>query len=76
MAAVDTAGAGDVMTGTLAGLLAQGVGIAAALEVAVAVAAASLSVTRSGTTPSFPSRIEIARLRATPATGAQERCRA
>jgi ribokinase len=74
VAAVDTAGAGDVMTGTLAGLLAQGVGIAAALEVAVA--AASLSVTRSGTTASFPSRAEIAGLRATPANGAQKRCRA
>ena len=74
VAVVDTAGAGDVMTGTLAGLLAQGVGIAAALEVAVA--AASLSVTRPGTTPSFPTRAEIAGLRAMPARGAQERCRA
>ena len=74
VAALDTAGAGDVMTGTLAGLLAQGVGIAAALDVAVA--AASLSVTRPGTTPSFPSRAEITGLRATPSAGAQERCRA
>lgn len=70
VAAVDTAGAGDVLTGTLAGLLAQGVGILAALDIAVA--AASLSVTRSGTTPSFPSRTEIAGLRAAPAAGAQE----
>ena len=74
VAAVDTAGAGDVMTGTLAGLLAQGIGIAAALEVAVA--AASLSVTRSGTSPSFPSHAEISGLRANRATGAQERRRA
>ncbi len=74
VAAVDTAGAGDVMAGTLAGLLAQGIGIAVALEVAVA--AASLSVTRSGTTPSFPTRAEIAGLRANCAPDAQERCRA
>jgi ribokinase len=72
--AVDTAGAGDVLTGTLAGLLAQGVEIAAALDVAVA--AASLSVTRSGTTPSFPSCAEIAALRVAPVAGAPEHCRA
>jgi ribokinase len=74
LAAVDTAGAGDVLTGTLAGLLAQGVELGAALDVAVA--AASLSVTRSGTTPSFPTRTEIAVLRAALAGGAQARCRA
>lgn len=60
--AVDTAGAGDVLVGTLAGLLAQGSTLEAALEIAVA--AASLSVTRLGTTPSFPSRDEVAALRA------------
>jgi ribokinase len=74
VAAVDTAGAGDVLTGTLAGLLAQGIEIAAALDVAVA--AASLSVTRSGTTPSFPSRAEIAALRVAPVAGAPEHDRA
>ena len=74
VAAVDTAGAGDVLTGTLAGLLAQGVEIAAAVDVAVA--AASLSVTRSGTTPSFPSRAEIAALRVAQAAGALEHYRA
>lgn len=57
VAALDTAGAGDVMVGTLvAGL--------AALRptpqaVALAVAAASLSVTRRGTVPSFPTPAEI-----------------
>lgn len=55
--AVDTAGAGDVMVGTLAGLLAQGKTMREATTIAVA--AASLSVTRHGTTPSFPSRGEI-----------------
>ena len=55
--AVDTAGAGDVLAGTLAGLLARGSTLEAALRVAVA--AASVSVTRAGTTPSFPSRDEV-----------------
>jgi ribokinase len=58
--AVDTAGAGDVFVGTFAGLLANGVILSKA--VAIAVAAASLSVTRPNTTPSFPSRDEIAAL--------------
>ena len=58
--AIDTAGAGDVLAGTLAGLLALGSALDAALLVAVA--AASLSVTRTGTTPSFPSREEVAAL--------------
>jgi ribokinase len=56
--AIDTAGAGDVFVGTLAGLLANGVSLPKA--VTIAVAAASLSVTRPNTTPSFPSRAEIA----------------
>jgi ribokinase len=55
--AVDTAGAGDVMVGTLVGLLAQGHDKLAAVEIAVA--AASLSVTRDGTVPSFPTRDEV-----------------
>jgi ribokinase len=58
--AVDTAGAGDVFVGTLAGLLANG--LALSMAVTIAVAAASLSVTRPNTTPSFPSRAEIAAL--------------
>ncbi|MEO7242024.1 MAG: PfkB family carbohydrate kinase [Variovorax sp.] len=62
--AIDTAGAGDVLTGTLAGLLAQGSEVHEALPLAIA--AASLSVTRAGTTPSFPSRAEFAELKARP----------
>ena len=58
--AIDTSGAGDVFAGTLAGLLANGVTLPKA--VTTAVAAASLSVTRPNTTPSFPSRGEIAAL--------------
>lgn len=59
--AVDTAGAGDVTVGTFAGLLAQGVSLEEALTLAVA--AASLSVTRAGTTPSFPTAGELRGLR-------------
>ena len=58
--AIDTAGAGDVLAGVFAGLLAQGSAVDRAL--AVAVAAASIAVTRHGTVPSFPSRAEIAAL--------------
>jgi ribokinase len=58
--AIDTAGAGDVFVGTLAGLLANG--LVLSMAVTIAVAAASLSVTRPNTTPSFPSRAEIAAL--------------
>jgi ribokinase len=58
--AIDTAGAGDVFTGTLAGFLAQGVDMISATTIAVA--AASQSVTQSGTTPSFPSREAIRNL--------------
>jgi ribokinase len=56
--AIDTAGAGDVFVGTLAGLLANDASLSSA--VTIAVAAASLSVTRPNTTPSFPSREEVA----------------
>lgn len=59
--AVDTAGAGDVTVGTLAAMLAQKADMEDALRMAVA--AASLSVTRYGTTPSFPTRDEIASFR-------------
>ena len=59
---VDTAGAGDVTVGTFAGLLAQGVSLESAL--ATAVAAASLSVTRAGTTPAFPTAGELQALHA------------
>jgi ribokinase len=58
--AIDTAGAGDVLAGTLAGLLANGATLSQAVRISVA--AASLSVTRPNTTPSFPSRTEIANL--------------
>ncbi|SFD51817.1 ribokinase [Bosea sp. CRIB-10] len=57
---VDTAGAGDVTVGTLAGGLALGLGIREALKVALA--AASLSVSRPGTTPSFPTADELSRI--------------
>jgi ribokinase len=60
VAAIDTSGAGDVFVGTVAGLLANGIPLSKA--VTIAVATASLSVTRPNTTPSFPSRDEIAAL--------------
>jgi ribokinase len=60
VAAVDTSGAGDAFVGTLAGLVAKGMALPNAVRIAVA--AASLSVTRPNTTPSFPSREEIAAL--------------
>lgn len=55
--AIDTAGAGDTFVGTLAACLALDRPIAFALELAVA--AASISVTRRGTTASFPTRLEL-----------------
>ncbi len=55
--AIDTAGAGDVMVGTMVGLLAGGGDKRTAATIAVA--AASLSVTRPGTIPSFPTHAEI-----------------
>ena len=55
--AIDTAGAGDVMVGTMVGLLAQGRDQRVAATTAVA--AASLSVTRPSTIPSFPTHEEI-----------------
>jgi ribokinase len=58
---VDTAGAGDVMVGTFVGFTAQGWSFQHAASIAVA--AASLSVTRHGTLPSFPTREEIAELK-------------
>lgn len=58
--AIDTTGAGDVFAGTLAGLLANGCLLQEAASIAVA--AASLSVTRPNTTPSFPTRDELATL--------------
>jgi ribokinase len=59
---VDTTGAGDVVCGVLAAGLAEGLPMRAA--VGWAVAAASLSVTRRGTSVGFPSRAELAELRA------------
>ncbi|MBL8698145.1 MAG: ribokinase [Alphaproteobacteria bacterium] len=58
--AIDTAGAGDVVAGTLVALLARGVTPARAA--ALAVRAASLSVTREGTLPSFPTHAEMREL--------------
>lgn len=54
---VDTAGAGDVTVGTLAGALALGFDMREALQFALA--AASLSVSRPGTTSSFPTTDEL-----------------
>jgi ribokinase len=59
--AVDTAGAGDALCGALAAGLALRQPSADALGWAVR--AASLSVTRAGTSMSFPSRAELAALR-------------
>lgn len=60
--AIDAAGAGDVMVGVLVAELAALRPMTEA--VALAVAAASLSVTRRGTVPSFPTPSEIDGLRA------------
>jgi ribokinase len=60
---VDTAGAGDVFCGTLAGMLAKGAEMPEA--VAIAISAAGLSVTRRGTTPSFPTGEEVHKLETT-----------
>jgi ribokinase len=59
--AVDTAGAGDVFCGVLAGSLAGGRPLMDAVPLAVA--AASLSVTRRGTSSSFPTRVELANIK-------------
>jgi len=61
VAAVETTGAGDVLLGTFAALLDQGLTLRQALGVAVA--AASLSVTRPGTVSAFPTVEEIHGLR-------------
>ena len=55
--AIDTTGAGDVMAGTMVGLLAKGRDKRTAATIAVATA--SLSATRLGTIPSFPTHAEI-----------------
>jgi ribokinase len=54
---VDTTGAGDAFTGTLAYALGRGASLAEAAAQANAVAA--MSVTRRGTQTSFPSAAEI-----------------
>lgn len=59
---VDTTGAGDVVCGVLAAGIAQGMSMRPALSWAVS--AASLSVTRRGTGTAFPTRAELAKLRA------------
>ena len=55
--AVDTTGAGDAFTGALAVGLAEGLTLEEAARRAVVVAA--LSVTRTGTQPSFPTLKEV-----------------
>ncbi|MCZ8043770.1 MAG: ribokinase [Beijerinckiaceae bacterium] len=58
--AVDTAGAGDMFVGSLAASLANKQPLPQALERAITLA--SLTVTRKGTSTSFPSREEVTRL--------------
>jgi len=58
--AIDTTGAGDVFCGVLGAALDRGRALSKAL--APAVAAASLSVTRRGTSSSFPTPDELARI--------------
>jgi ribokinase len=60
VAAVDTAGAGDVFCGVFVAGLARG--LAPELAIRPAVAAATLSVTRPGTQSSFPSTQELCRI--------------
>ena len=57
VAAVDTVGAGDCLTGWLAAGLADGLGLAEALERAVV--AASLSVQRRGAASAMPTAAEV-----------------
>jgi len=57
---IDTSGAGDLTVGMLAASLARGLTIDDALRCALA--AASISVTRRGTTASFPTAAELSRL--------------
>ncbi len=57
---VDASGAGDVLVGSLAGFLALGLPVRRATELSIV--AASASVTRVGTTASFPSRDEMGRI--------------
>lgn len=58
--AVDTAGAGDMFVGSLAASLANKQPLPQALERAITLA--SFTVTRKGTSTSFPSREEVTRL--------------
>ncbi|BDA84870.1 ribokinase [Aureimonas sp. SA4125] len=58
---VDTSGAGDVLCGVVAGLIALGENVEGAARIAAR--AASLAVTRPGTLASCPSAAEIAALR-------------
>jgi len=70
--AADTAGAGDLLCGVLAGLLDRGVAVEDALPAAIR--AAAIGVTRAGVLSSFPSRDEIsAILPASLARGGAER---
>lgn len=58
--AVDASGAGDCFTGTLVGLLAQGMALPAAARLATRTA--GIAVGRAGTLASFPSRAELSAL--------------
>ena len=58
--AVDTAGAGDMFVGSLAASLANKQPLPQAMERAITLA--SFTVTRKGTSTSFPSREEVTRL--------------
>jgi ribokinase len=60
VAAVDTTGAGDTLTGVLAASLAQGYELRASVRRAVA--AAALAVTKPGARAGMPTTREIERL--------------
>ncbi len=64
--AVDTVGAGDVFCGYLAAGLAQGLGLARAVETANA--AAAISVTRTGSAASAPTADEVRAFTESPST--------
>lgn len=60
MVARDTVAAGDAFNGGLAAALAEGLGLAEAVQWGSA--AGAIAVTRSGAMPSMPSRAELEKL--------------